>query len=60
MCKPKYEQTTGECALRYAVIYHYIRQTTIALRRNALIIDTSDEKCREEDDEAHSAIIVSQ
>lgn len=53
------ESQTDEHALRYAVIDHYIGQTTIALRRNALVVDASDEKRREEDDEAHSAITVS-
>lgn len=50
----------GECALRDAVIYYYIRQTTITLCRNALVVDTTNEKRREEDDEAHGAVTMSQ
>jgi hypothetical protein len=58
--KLKREQTTVEYALRNAVIYHYIGQTPVALRRNTFVVDTSDEKRREEDDEAHGAVVMSQ
>ena len=46
------------CALRDAVIYYNIRQTTIALCRNALVVDTTNEKRRKEYDEAHGAVTI--
>jgi hypothetical protein len=58
--KFKGEQTTGKCALRDAVIYYYIGQTTIALRRNALVVDTTNEERCKENDEANSAVMMSQ